>query len=49
MRKMVTFFAIITVCGWAVAGCATMSDEERCRKEGGAWNNVNKLCERQAK
>ena len=49
MRKMVTFFVILTVSGCVVAGCATMSDEERCRKEGGAWNNNSKMCERQAK
>jgi len=49
MRKMLTTFAILMLCALTFAGCMTMSDEERCRKEGGAWNNVNKLCERQAK
>ena len=47
MRKMVTFFTILTLCASTLAGCATMSDEERCKKEGGVWNN--KMCERQTK
>jgi hypothetical protein len=49
MRKTGTIFAILTLFTLTFAGCMTMSDEERCRKEGGAWNNINKICERQAK
>lgn len=49
MRKIVTSGFILTLFTLTIAGCATMSDEERCKKEGGAWNNNNKMCERQAK
>jgi hypothetical protein len=42
-----TIFAILTLLTLTFAGCATMSDEERCKKEGGVWHD--KICERQAK
>lgn len=44
MRTTVIFFAILILCGTTLVGCATMSEEERCRREGGVWNN--KICER---
>ena len=47
MPKTGTIFAILTLFTLTFAGCMTMSDEERCKKEGGVWNN--KMCERQAK
>ena len=47
MRKLVTSVAFLTLLALSCAGCVTMSDEERCKKEGGVWNN--KMCERQAK
>jgi hypothetical protein len=47
-RKLIaTIFATLTLLTSALGGCATMSDEERCRKEGGVWHD--KMCERQAK
>ena len=39
--------SILSLLTLAFAGCATMSDEERCKKEGGVWRD--KICERQAK
>ena len=47
MGKIVMSFAVVTLFALTFAGCATMSDEERCKKEGGVWNN--KMCERQTK
>jgi hypothetical protein len=42
-----TIFAILTLLTLTLAGCATMSDEERCKEEGGVWRVT--ICERQAK
>jgi hypothetical protein len=42
-----TIFAILSLLTLTFAGCATMSDEERCRKEAGVWRD--KICERQVK
>ena len=44
---IVTILATLTLLTAALGGCATMSDEEHCRKEGGVWHD--KMCERQAK
>ena len=49
MRKLGMSVAILGLVTVALGGCMTMSDEERCQKEGGVWNNTNKMCERQAK
>ena len=46
-RSSATMFATLMLLTLALAGCATMSDEERCKKEGGVWRD--KICERQAK
>lgn len=44
MRTIVMSLAVLSLCTLAFAGCMTMSDEERCKKEGGVWNN--RMCER---
>jgi hypothetical protein len=46
-QLIATIFATLTLLAPALGGCATMSDEEHCRKEGGVWHD--KMCERQAK
>jgi hypothetical protein len=46
-RSAATIFATLTLLTLVLAGCATMSDEERCKSEGGVWRD--KICERQAK
>ena len=46
-RSTATIFASLTLLTLALGGCATMSDEERCKKEGGVWRD--KICERQAR
>lgn len=47
MRKIVPSLVILALFTLSFAGCMTMSDEERCKKEGGVWNN--RMCERQAR
>jgi hypothetical protein len=46
-QSIATIFPTLMLLTLALAGCATMSDEERCTKEGGVWRD--KICERQAK
>jgi hypothetical protein len=48
MRNTVTLLVMLALFTLTFAGCATMSDEERCKKEGGVWRD-NKMCERQGR
>jgi PBP1b-binding outer membrane lipoprotein LpoB len=46
MRKA-TVLTMLAGLALVFAGCASMSDEERCKKEGGVWRGS--ICERQAR
>ena len=43
MRKRSWIAAILMIVAVGVAGCASMSDEERCKRDGGVWKS--KACE----
>jgi hypothetical protein len=43
MRKRSWIAATLMIVAIGVAACATMSDEERCQRDGGVWKS--KACE----
>ena len=43
MRKRSWIAAILMIVAVGMAGCASMSDEERCKRDGGVWKS--KACE----